>query len=110
MTLLSELHSLGDLAPGYVKRILEPRPAFRKIIDPIEVELALVPGVAFDRQGVRLGMGGGHFDRILPSMTNATRWGLAYSTQVYPKSLPIETHDVPMHAVITEEDIIEIPA
>ena len=108
MILLSELTRLEDLAPGYFKYILEPVPARRKITDPFEVELALVPGLVFDRQGGRLGRGGGHFDRLLPSMTNALRWGLAFSAQIHPEPLPLAAHDIPMHAIVTEEDLLEI--
>lgn len=109
MTLLSELHQLSDLAPGFFKNVLEPPPAVRKIVDPIEVEVALVPGIAFDRQGGRLGQGGGHFDRILPSMSHGVRWGLAFSAQIHPKPLPLEAHDMPMNVIVTEESFLEIP-
>jgi len=61
MTLLSQLHRISDLAPGFFKNILEPPPGKREIVDPIEVEVALIPGVAFDRQGGRLGPGRGAF-------------------------------------------------
>lgn len=104
---LSELHRFSDLSPGPFKNVLEPGPTFRKRVDPSEVELALVPGIAFDRQGGRLGQGGGYFDRLFPKMT-ALRWGLAYSIQIYPASLPMDAHDIRMDAIVTEEGILKI--
>jgi 5-formyltetrahydrofolate cyclo-ligase len=104
----SELLRLGDLAPGFYKNIFEPGPSFRKLIDPTEIELALVPGVVFDREGGRIGMGGGYFDRLLPQMTHAFHMGLAYSTQVRKSALPLEAHDVRVNAVMTEEEFIEV--
>lgn len=69
---------------------------------PIEdFELFLVPGIAFDREGNRLGMGGGYFDRLLShASSTATFTGLAYDFQVVTH-LPSETHDIPVHEVVT---------
>ncbi len=66
-----------------------------------DVELFLVPGIAFDGSGNRLGMGGGFFDRLLAlASSNATFFGLAYGFQVLG-SLPFEPHDVPVHRVFS---------
>ncbi|MEK6985014.1 MAG: 5-formyltetrahydrofolate cyclo-ligase [Candidatus Thermoplasmatota archaeon] len=68
--------------------ILEPTgPA----AEPSEVKLAIVPGVAFTRAGGRLGRGGGHYDRFLPSLA-CPIWGLAFDAQVVP-ALELEPHD-----------------
>lgn len=69
---------------------------------PIEnLELFLVPGIAFDRMGNRLGMGGGYFDRLLSrASSTATFAGMAYDFQVVTH-LPSETHDIPVHEVVT---------
>ena len=103
----SELRQLGDLAPGFYKNIFEPGPSFRKLVDPTEIELALVPGVVFDRQGGRIGMGGGYFDRLLPQMTHAFRVGMAYDMQVRSRRLPVEPHDIPLNMIFTESEIIK---
>ena len=66
-----------------------------------EFELFLVPGIAFDSEGNRLGMGGGYFDRLLTQASStATFTGLAYDFQVVTH-LPSETHDIPVHEVVT---------
>ena len=66
-----------------------------------EFDLFLVPGIAFDRSGNRLGMGGGYFDRLLSNASStATFTGLAYDFQVVAH-LPSETHDIPVHEVVT---------
>lgn len=104
---LSELTTLADLEPGFFKGIHEPAAAKRRLVDPSEIELAVVPGVAFDRKGGRIGMGGGHFDRMIPKMKNATRVALAYSIQVHKTPLPLEAHDMRMHLILTESEVIE---
>ena len=63
-------------------------------------DLIVVPGVAFDLHGNRLGMGGGHYDRFL-CRTSAWPLGLAYNAQVV-RSLPQEPWDVPMRTLVTE--------
>lgn len=61
----------------------------------------IVPVVAFDKHCNRLGYGKGYYDRFL-SNTQATRLGIAYECQLVPE-IPAEVHDVPLHAVATEE-------
>jgi 5-formyltetrahydrofolate cyclo-ligase len=103
---LSELRAVGDLAAGTIPGIYEPAIALRKAVVPFEVELVLVPGAAFDRKGGRIGMGGGYFDKLLANMPQAKRIGLAFSCQVRKQPFPLEKHDVPMHLVITEKEVI----
>ena len=70
------------------------------------VDLVLLPGVAFDQRGGRLGYGGGYYDRFLAGRTGETRaLGLAYEGQLVAE-LPLEPHDVRLDAVVTEERII----
>ena len=70
-----------------------------------EVDLAVVPGVAFDAKGNRLGRGGGFYDRLLAGFS-APKAGLAFQLQVVSK-VPVEKdHDVPMDLVVTEKQII----
>ena len=74
---------------------------------PPEVDdvVFLVPGVAFDARGVRLGRGVGWYDRALGRHTRGIRIGLAYEFQVVP-SLPEAPWDVRMHAIVTEAGVI----
>ena len=75
---------------------------------PAQVELALIPGIAFDRQGGRLGLAGGYFDRLLSRMPKASRLALAFSAQVSETPFPLESHDARVHAIATEKEILVI--
>lgn len=71
-------------------------------VDPAVVEVALVPGVAFDLAGGRLGQGGGHYDRLLAALpATATRIGVCFACQVVPR-VPREPHDAAVDLVVTE--------
>lgn len=72
-----------------------------------EIDLLVLPGVAFDEQGIRLGYGLGCYDRSLAAVKRPTLVGLAYDFQVLP-SLPRETHDVPVDFVVTETRILSM--
>lgn len=76
--------------------ILEPLPTSPDVA-PDEIQLALVPGVAFTAQGQRLGHGGGYYDRLLPTL-RCPIYGLAYPFRIVTQ-LPCEAHDVRMDAV-----------
>jgi 5-formyltetrahydrofolate cyclo-ligase len=72
--------------------------------------LALIPGVAFDSAGTRLGRGGGYYDQAIRELGSATiTVGLALSVQVAP-SLPFEAHDVPIHFIATETEVLRCTA
>jgi 5-formyltetrahydrofolate cyclo-ligase len=107
-TPVSELRSLSHLVPGRLRGILEPDEAHRRDVSSSEIELALVPGVVFDRSGGRLGLGGGYFDRLLPRAANAVRIGLCYEAQLSAALLPREAHDVEMHGILTEREWIDL--
>jgi 5-formyltetrahydrofolate cyclo-ligase len=104
---LSELKRLGDLAPGAIPGVYEPAIPWRTRVDPTEIEVVLVPGVVFDRSGGRIGMGGGFFDKLLTRMPNATRMALCFSLQVKNHKLPLEPHDMPVHYLFTEQEVID---
>lgn len=76
------------------------------LTDPSEIELIVVPAVAYDRAGNRLGRGKGFYDRLLQS-TAATKIGIGYDFQLLDE-LPVEQHDVPMDIVITQRHYIII--
>ena len=65
----------------------------------------LVPGLAFDRNGTRLGRGGGHYDRLLQGVTGL-RIAIAYDWQIVTE-LPRQAHDVPVSRVVTDTQSIE---
>ena len=70
-------------------------------------ELIIVPGVAFDRKGTRLGQGGGYYDRLLalPGFALTIRFGYAYAFQIV-RHLPQDPWDLPMHALCTEQGLL----
>ncbi len=68
--------------------------------DYAAIDLAVIPGVAFDRQGNRLGRGKGYYDRLLPRIPTAYKLGLCFPFQVL-NQIPAEAHDIPMDEVLT---------
>lgn len=100
--LVVEINGLGDLAPG-VFGILEP---VKEIgTEPKQIDIVIVPGVAFDKQGYRLGYGGGFYDNFLPKLHfDAMKIAICYEFQVM-NHVPIEPHDVPVDMILTEENI-----
>ncbi len=70
-------------------------------------DLVVVPGLAFDRRGYRLGRGGGYYDRFLSRPVSSKVVGLAFSWQVVHE-LPIDPWDVPVGAVVTESGVIRV--
>ena len=79
-------------------------PTGNNTVDPSEIELVVVPAVAYDRKGNRLGRGKGFYDRLLKS-TKATKIGVGYEFQLYDE-LPTEPHDVGMDMVITQKTTV----
>ena len=67
------------------------------------IELFLVPGLAFDRRGHRLGFGKGYYDRVLPASGAAVAVGVGYGWQISPDPLPIGDHDRRMDFLATDE-------
>jgi len=95
-----------DLSPGYCG-IPEPKTSLihNKTIDPTVIDLVIAPGSVFDRQGGRLGYGGGYYDRFLAmKVPQATRIALAYELQIVDK-IHLEPHDQTMDMIITENNI-----
>ncbi len=76
------------------------------------VEVILVPGLAFDRSGARLGQGGGYYDRALKGLgkTDPVRVGLCFADELRPEgeTLPIEDHDARVHVIVTDEGVIDL--
>lgn len=97
----------GDLQPG-AWGIPEPKPQAVRPLDPEELDLVIVPGVAFDTYGYRLGYGRGFYDRFLPRTGPGTVFaGLAYEFQVLPDIFP-GPYDIPVHIILTENRLIRV--
>ena len=105
----SRFNDWEDLVPG-PHGILQPSlPRHHESLirhpelDSGSLDVAIVPGLAFDKKGVRLGYGEGVFDKLL-SDSPALKIGLAYDFQIV-KSLPFEKHDLKIDIIVTEENI-----
>jgi 5-formyltetrahydrofolate cyclo-ligase len=102
------LSELADLNPDMLQPgpfgILQPRPSSFRAVQPSEIDLWLLPGIAFDEEGNRLGFGGGYYDRFLPGRRGAAI-GLAFDFQIV-ESLPVEENDHSVDQVITEKRTI----
>ena len=95
-----------DLEKG-VLDIPEPRMELRVPMDPLSIDLFLVPGLSFDHELVRLGRGAGYFDRFLKDIKGKKPiWGLAFNCQIYPYTIPREEHDINPDLVISPYSII----
>jgi 5-formyltetrahydrofolate cyclo-ligase len=93
----------AGLAPGRFG-ILEPQEPNRRYIAPETVDLVLVPCVAVDARGCRLGQGGGYYDRYLPRCPQAVTVAAAFSVQQV-ECLPGESHDAPVAYVVTAQGL-----
>lgn len=97
---LYEVPGIGSLVPGKLG-ILEPEARKNRLVSPMEINLILVPGVAFDVQFNRMGRGKGYYDRLLPDCVRAFKVGICYACQRVD-NVPVEPHDVGMDLVIDE--------
>jgi 5-formyltetrahydrofolate cyclo-ligase len=94
-----------DLRPGY-RGIREPIPQRCKQIPVQYINLAIIPGVAFDERGGRIGQGMGIYDRFIPRLDITTRKvALAFECQIGPQ-IPMEPHDRYTDIIITEKRMI----
>jgi 5-formyltetrahydrofolate cyclo-ligase len=108
-TRMLDLHSLSDSARALVPGafgIPEPAATADRVA-PESVEWVLVPGVAFDRTGRRLGYGGGYYDRLLPLLGHATRVAGAFDLQLVDR-VPWAPHDVCVDVIVTESQTLGI--
>jgi len=85
--------------------IREPKTGLIRAVPQGEIDAVVIPAVAFDRQGHRLGYGGGYYDRFLPGAPRAERIGVAFACQIVAE-IPADPHDVTMDRIVTEREII----
>jgi len=101
---ISSIKSFDDLEPKTFG-ILEPKE--KNDFDPEKIDLILVPGIVFDKNGHRIGYSFGYYDKFLSKLkNNPTKIGLAFDFQIVDW-IPYEKHDVPMDILITEKKIIK---
>lgn len=97
----------NDLAPGTMG-IMEPKLGCQRIIDPKLIDFIVIPGLAFDRLGNRLGYGGGYYDGFLArTKPECTKIAITFTKQIV-EQIPTEEHDIPIEKILTEEGLIKI--
>lgn len=74
-------------------------------VEPEDIDFMIVPGLCFDREGYRIGYGGGYYDRFLERYHQDTI-SLAFSFQLVNK-IPREPHDIPVQGIITEQGVVK---
>ena len=99
-----EIKGFDELKPG-AYGILEPFYHPERVVSKDELDLVVVPGVAFDLEGHRIGHGLGYYDEFLKTVT-ACKTGFAFEFQVLSE-IPCEEHDVRMDKIVTEKRIID---
>lgn len=95
------IRSLSDCRPGAMG-ILEPEGKGEPFSLP---GLCLTPGLAFDKDGYRLGYGGGFYDRFFAQHPYIERTGIGFSCQIYDR-IPRQPHDIRLQAIVTDAGII----
>lgn len=102
---ISRITGLDQLKSGHFG-IREPFPEHIRLSDSSLVDLVLIPGVAFDASGNRIGFGAGYYDRFLKRLRpDAVKAALAYSFQVV-EQVPADEYDIPADYIVTENETI----
>lgn len=105
---LWRLAGMDELVVGKWKILEPPRQRWGepgKEAQPDELDLVMVPGVGFDRDGARMGNGQGYYDRLLHQVRlDAPLVALAFECQIFPE-LPVGPHDISMDKVVTEQAV-----
>ena len=87
--------------------ILEPKNEFRRVLDPENIDMVIVPGIVFDLRKNRIGYGAGYYDRFLNSTgKDCFKVGVAFELQIL-NEIPAEAHDVRLDMIITEKRVIK---
>jgi len=94
---LRAFDGVENMVPGEGYGILEPKTG--ELVNPEEIDFAIIPGVAFDREGNRLGRGKGYYDKTIPLLRNAVKVGIAYEFQLFDE-VPVSDLDVAVDFVI----------
>ncbi len=103
--LYSEIKGLDELGPGAYE-IPEPKPRFRKIRELESAGIVVVPGIAWDLDGYRLGWGKGYFDTVLKRLPDkSVSVGLAFDLQIVDR-VPRAQFDLPVDIIVTESRVV----
>jgi 5-formyltetrahydrofolate cyclo-ligase len=98
-------HFAKELVPG-PRKVLEPDKNRCKTVPMERIDIAIIPGIAFDEKGGRIGSGRGYYDRLIPKLAITTRKvALTFEEQIVPQ-VPMESHDKHVDIIITDRRII----
>ncbi|MEI5905848.1 5-formyltetrahydrofolate cyclo-ligase [Bacillus spongiae] len=98
-----KLTSFEQLENVYI-HLFEPMPSKTVLVKKEQIELLIVPGIAFNTQGYRLGFGGGYYDRFLVDYTGRTL-SLAFPEQ-WVSDLPVDSFDLPVQKIVTSKEVV----
>ena len=105
MNLMKVDHFAKELVAG-PRNVLEPDPDQCKTVPMERIDIAIIPGHAFDEKGGRIGSGRGYYDRLIPKLAITTRKvALTFEEQIVPQ-IPMESHDKHVDIIITDKRII----
>lgn len=105
MKLMKVDTSEQELTPG-PRGVLEPDASKCKVVPMDRIDIAIIPGLAFDEKGGRIGSGTGYYDRLIPRLAITTRKvALTFEEQLVPQ-VPMESHDKHVDIIITDKRII----
>ena len=101
----ARLNSLDELKPGYWDIPSVGVDNYHEV-NPVEIDFVVVPGAAFDKEGHRLGLGGGFYDIFLKKVRNAALVAVAYECQLMDE-IKVMDHDIPVDYLLTHNGIIK---
>ncbi|MBF0515509.1 MAG: 5-formyltetrahydrofolate cyclo-ligase [Nitrospirae bacterium] len=99
---------VSELIPGYMN-ILEPHPQRSKPVSIAAIDMIVMPGLAFDKSGGRLGYGGGYYDRFIGTADNTQHpvlAAIAYAQQIVER-VPVMNYDVLVDMIVTELGVFD---
>ncbi len=105
MKLMKVDHLETDMVAGR-RGVLEPNINRCKLVPIESIDIAIIPGLAFDEKGGRIGTGEGYYDRFIPKLANTTRKvALALDEQILPQ-VPMDSHDKHVDIIVTDKRVI----
>lgn len=104
---VSKMLNYSELEIGHYN-ILTPKDEFIRFVNPNTIDLVLVPGLIFDKDGYRIGYGGGYYDRFLSKLDpSVPKIGICFDLQVQD-TIPRNHYDIPVDFILTEKGLIKI--
>ena len=100
------INGFNELESGHYG-IREPKVSHLQPVSQREIDAVVVPAVAFDRRGYRVGYGGGYYDRFLPGCPQAAKIGAAFAGQIIA-AIPADPYDVTVDRIVTEKGVISL--